>query len=141
MNRSHSPCLTNSEILKYESKIKIISAPIPAPSAECSFKIKEDNIEKEYKIPIIKGSDGTPFIDMRGFLNKSGYSIFDPGLTCTAMCSSTITYIDGTKGELFYRGYKIEDLCENCDYMEVCYLLIYGVLPNETQKEKFEKAV
>ncbi len=64
---------------------------------------------------------------------------YDPGFLSTAACQSAITYIDGDKGELLYRGYPIEQLAENCDYLETCYLLLYGELPNEAQKADFDK--
>ena len=62
---------------------------------------------------------------------------YDPGYTSTASCQSAITYIDGEKGKLLHRGYAIEDLANNSDYPEVCYLLLNGELPDENQKEKF----
>ena len=62
--------------------------------------------------------------------------LYDPGFTSTASCSSQITYIDGEKGTLLHRGYKIEDLAEKSDYPEVCYLLLNGELPNKVNKEK-----
>ncbi len=72
---------------------------------------------------------------------KSGHFTFDPGYTCTGSCVSQITSIDGHKGKLTYRGYKIEDLAENCSYLEVCYLLLYGELPSKSEKLKFEETV
>ncbi|MCZ3100054.1 citrate (Si)-synthase, partial [Acinetobacter baumannii] len=62
---------------------------------------------------------------------------YDPGFMSTASCNSRITYIDGDKGELLYRGYPIEQLAEKCDFLEVCYLLLKGELPNAKQKEEF----
>ena len=65
--------------------------------------------------------------------------LYDPGFTSTASCSSQITYIDGEKGLLLHRGYKIEDLAEKSDYSEVCYLLLNGELPSKENKERFIK--
>src|SRR5438045_8241229 len=62
---------------------------------------------------------------------------YDPGFMSTGSCQSSITYIDGDKGELLYRGYPIEQLATNCDYLETCYLLLYGELPNPSQKADF----
>jgi citrate synthase len=67
--------------------------------------------------------------------------VFDPGFMATGSCASTITYIDGEKGELLYRGINIKDLAENSSYMEVCYLLIYGFLPSKQELIKFEDTV
>jgi citrate synthase len=66
---------------------------------------------------------------------------FIKGFTCSGSCASTITYIDGDKGELRYRGYNIADLAEKCSYMEVCYLLIYGELPSALELKTFEEIV
>lgn len=66
---------------------------------------------------------------------------YDPGFTATGSCASTITYIDGDKGQLLYRGYKIEDLAEYSSFMEVCYLMIYGVLPSKPEFVLFEDHV
>ena len=74
---------------------------------------------------------GKKQIDVRRLLTDTGYMSYDPGFIVTASCMSNITYIDGAKGELLYRGYKIEDLAEHSTYMETCYLLIYGVLPSK----------
>lgn len=69
-------------------------------------------------------------IDIRKLYQQCGHFTYDPGFTATGSCASTITYIDGAKGELRYRGYDIKDLAENSTFMEVCYLLIYGELPD-----------
>jgi citrate synthase len=72
---------------------------------------------------------------------KTGKFTYDPGFLSTAACDSSITYIDGDKGELLYRGYPIEQLATQCDYLETCYLLLYGELPNAAQKQKFDNTV
>ena len=69
---------------------------------------------------------------------ETGCFTYDPGYTSTGSCESTITYIDGEDGVLLYRGYPIQDLAGKCDYPEICYLLLYGELPTELQKSKFE---
>jgi citrate synthase len=87
--------------------------------------------------PILEGTVGPEVIDIRTLYGKTGKFTYDPGFLSTASCSSAITYIDGDKGELLYRGYPIEELATRCDYLEVCYLLLYGDLPTAAQKERF----
>ncbi|TNE65894.1 MAG: citrate synthase [Alphaproteobacteria bacterium] len=89
-------------------------------------------------LPIMEGAVGPKVIDIRKLYAQSGMFTFDPGFTSTASCESKITYIDGDKGELQYRGYPIEQLAEHSDFMECCYLLLFGELPNKAEKEKFE---
>src|SRR6056300_1044530 len=88
------------------------------------------------ELPVLKGSYGPDVIDVSGLL-KAGYFTYDPGFMSTAATESKITYIDGGKGVLLHRGYSIEDLAENSDFLETCYLLWYGQLPNQEQKQEF----
>ena len=88
-------------------------------------------------MPIYKGTIGPDVIDIRKLYGQTGKFTYDPGFLSTASCNSEITYIDGDKGELLYRGYPIEQLAENCDFLEVCYLLLNGELPNAQQKDEF----
>jgi citrate synthase len=92
-------------------------------------------------LPLYKGSIGPDVIDIRALYGKTGKFTYDPGFLSTASCNSTITYIDGDKGELLYRGYPIEQLATKCDYLETCYLLLYGELPNAAQRVDFVKRV
>ncbi len=92
-------------------------------------------------LPIYKGTVGPQVIDIRKLYAQTGKFTYDPGFLSTASCSSTITYIDGDKGELLYRGYPIEQLAVNCDFLETCHLLLYGELPNAAQKADFTKRV
>ena len=92
-------------------------------------------------LPLYKGSIGPDVIDIRKLYAQTGKFTYDPGFLSTASCNSTITYIDGDKGELLYRGYPIEQLAVNCDYLETCHLLLYGDLPNPTQKKDFTARV
>jgi len=92
-------------------------------------------------LPIYKGSIGPDVIDIRKLYAQTGKFTYDPGFLSTASCESKITYIDGDKGELLYRGYPIEQLAENCDFLETCYLLLKGELPNVEQKTDFVKTV
>ncbi len=92
-------------------------------------------------LPIYKGTVGPDVIDIRKLYGATGKFTYDPGFMSTAACNSSITYIDGDKGELLYRGYPIEQLAVNCDFLETCYLLLNGELPNAGQKDKFVKTV
>ena len=93
------------------------------------------------EFPIYKGSIGPDVIDIRKLYGASGKFTYDPGFMSTAACNSSITYIDGDKGELLYRGYPIEQLAVNCDFLETCFLLLNGELPNATQKKSFVDTV
>jgi citrate synthase len=91
--------------------------------------------------PILSGTVGPDVIDIRALYGKTGKFTYDPGFLSTASCSSAITFIDGDKGELLYRGYPIEELATRCDFMETCYLLLYGELPTMAQKTDFVSIV
>jgi citrate synthase len=93
------------------------------------------------ELPIYKGSIGPDVIDIRKLYGATGKFTYDPGFMSTAACNSSITYIDGDKGELLYRGYPIEQLAVNCDFLETCYLLWNGELPSAEQKKKFVDTV
>jgi len=92
-------------------------------------------------LPLKEGSHGPAVIDISSLYQQSGYFTYDPGFTSTASCRSAITYIDGEEGILLYRGYPIEQLAEQSSYIEVCYLLIYGELPNQKQLEEFDHII
>jgi citrate synthase len=91
--------------------------------------------------PILQGSIGPEVVDIRALYAKTDRFTYDPGFMSTAACASTITYIDGDKGELLYRGYPIEELAVKCDFLEVCYLLWNGELPDAAQKKEFVSLV
>ena len=92
---------------------------------------------KSVDLPVYSGAHGPDVIDIRKLYAQTGMFTYDPGFLSTASCNSTITFIDGDKGELLYRGYPIEQLAKKCDFLETCYLLLNGELPDETQKEDF----
>lgn len=96
--------------------------------------------DKVLELPIYSGSLGPDVVDVRGLASNSLFT-YDPGFVSTASCESKITYIDGDKGILLYRGYPIEQLAENSNYLEICYLLLYGDLPNRQEKERFESSI
>src|SRR6267378_6497288 len=89
------------------------------------------------EFPVLTGSMGPEVIDIRTLYARSGMFTYDPGYLSTASCSSAITFIDGDAGILLYRGYPIEQLAQHCDFLEVCYLLLNGELPNRQQKNEF----
>ena len=93
------------------------------------------------ELPIYKGSVGPDVIDIRKLYGQTGKFTYDPGFLSTASCNSKITYIDGDKGELLYRGYPIEQLATNCDFLETCFLLLNGELPNAAEKTEFVNRV
>ena len=93
---------------------------------------------KSYDFPILRGTMGPDVIDISTFFSDTGMFTFDRGYTSTAMCKSTITYIDGLKGELMYRGYDIAYLAENKTFIDVAYLLLNRELPNDQQYEAFK---
>ncbi|MDB5765755.1 MAG: gltA [Collimonas fungivorans] len=105
--------------------------------ATLSFSDGSPSVE----FPIYKGTVGPEVIDIRKLYGATGKFTYDPGFMSTAACNSSITYIDGDKGELLYRGYPIEQLAVNCDFLETCYLLLNGELPTAKQKETFDATV
>jgi len=92
-------------------------------------------------LPIYQGTVGPDVIDIRKLYGQTGKFTYDPGFLSTASCNSKITFIDGDKGELLYRGYPIQDLAGNCDFLEVCYLLLNGHLPNEKENAEFQDII
>ena len=97
--------------------------------------------DKSYEFPVIKGTQGPDVIDISKLYNESNNFTFDPGFLSTASCDSKITYIDGDVGILRYRGYNIAELAEKSDFLEVCYLLLHGDLPDAKQKTEFNRQI
>ncbi|MBL1240600.1 MAG: citrate synthase [OCS116 cluster bacterium] len=96
---------------------------------------------ENYDFPVYEASVGPDVIDISTLYAKTDNFTYDPGFTSTASCESKITYIDGNKGVLLYRGYPIGELAENASFLEVCFLLLNGELPNEEEKDEFEHAI
>ncbi len=96
---------------------------------------------KSFDLPLLSPTAGPDVIDIRKLYAEAGVFTYDPGYTSTASCDSTITYIDGAKGELLHRGYPIDQLAEKSHYLEVCYLLLYGELPKASDLEAFEATI
>ena len=109
-----------------------------ANTTKRTMTLTDNATGKKYELPVFSGTTGPDVIDVRSLYQDTGCFTFDPGYTSTGSCESAITFIDGDKGVLLYRGYPIADLAESCDFMEVCYLLLYGDLPTADQKRKFE---
>ena len=96
---------------------------------------------KDYEFNVRKGSVGPDVIDVSKLYGQTGAFTYDPGFTSTASCESKITYIDGDEGILMYRGYPIDELAEHGDFIETCYLLLYGNLPTASERKEFETAI
>jgi len=109
--------------------------------ADYKATIAFSNGAPSFEMPVYNGSIGPDVIDIRKLYGQTGLFTYDPGFLSTASCESAITFIDGDKGELLYRGYPIEQLATNCDFMETCHLLLHGELPNASEKVAFSKLV
>ena len=116
-------------------------SPEAAAAGSETVTLIDNSTGKKVTLPLLSGSVGPKVIDIRKLYAETGYFTFDPGYTATGSCESAITYIDGDKGILLYRGYPIEQLAENSDFMEVCFLLLNGELPTPAQKTKFERDI
>jgi len=103
-----------------------------------TFTVTDNATGKSYELPVIHGSVGPRVVDIRKFYADTGCFTFDPGFTSTGSCESKITFIDGDKGILLHRGYPIEQLAENCSFLEVAFLLLFGELPNAAQMSQFD---
>jgi citrate synthase len=103
--------------------------------------ISFSNGSPSFEMPVYQGSIGPDVIDIRKLYGQTGMFTYDPGFLSTASCQSAITYIDGDKGELLYRGYPIEQLATSCDFMDTCHLLMYGDLPSVQKKKDFTHLV
>ena len=105
------------------------------------FTLFNNETGQSFEIPIISGNDGPNVLDIRSIYKETGMFTYDPGFTSTASCDSGITFIDGHKGILRYRGYSVKDLATNSNFMEVCYLLLHGDLPSPTDRKRFENVI
>src|SRR5690606_6826174 len=118
-----------------------MSANPAAANNQRTVTLTDDQTGKSVKMPILSGSEGDDVIDIRGLHKEMGYFTHDPGFTATSSCESGLTFIDGDKGILMHRGYDVADLAENCNFLEVAYLLLYGELPNKKEFEEFEYSI
>ena len=106
-----------------------------------TFTLTNDETGESYKLPVKEGSIGPNVIDVRKLYSETGHFTFDPAFTSTGSCKSRITYIDGDEGKLLHRGYSIEDLAKQSNFLEVCYLLLYGNLPGESEYSEFQNNI
>jgi citrate synthase len=111
------------------------SKAVPDGKATLTYK------GKSFDLPVLAGSTGPEVVDIRQLYSQADIFTYDPGFTSTASCESDITFIDGDKGILLYRGYPIDQLAQNSNFLEVCYLLLHGDLPNKTEMQQFDKAI
>jgi citrate synthase len=111
------------------------------PAVKESVTLTDGQSKKSLTLPLLSGTLGPKVIDVRKLYADMGVFTYDPGYTSTGSCESKITFIDGDEGVLLHRGYPIEELAEKSDFMEVCYLLLYGELPSAEQKKKFVDGV
>ncbi|MBE0472908.1 citrate synthase [Rhodoferax sp.] len=109
--------------------------------AENKATLSFSNGSPSVELPVYQGTVGPDVIDIRKLYGQTGMFTYDPGFLSTASCQSAITYIDGDKGELLYRGYPIEQLARQCDYLDTCYLLLKGELPNLQARQDFHRLI
>src|SRR5215510_14152212 len=124
-------------------KIKVVDSKITPqqPKAYAAVSVKDPRTGQSWDLPILKGTIGPDVVDVRKLYTEHGLFTYDPGYGSTGSTQSAITYIDGEAGVLMHRGYRIEELAAYSDFMEVCYLLLEGELPNAKQKSQFEKDI
>ena len=106
--------------------------------SEHKVTITDETTGESLELPVLRGTEGEPTLVIKSLPSTLGYFTYDPGFTATAACTSHITFIDGDKGILRYRGYPIEQLAESSTFLEVAYLLLNGDLPDKKQLESFE---
>jgi len=106
-----------------------------------TITLKDNSTGKEIELPILRPTEGTATVDVRGLYRELGYFTYDPGFLSTASCRSKITYMDGEHGILRYRGYAIEELAEKSTFLETCYLLFNGDLPNKAELDEFSDII
>jgi citrate synthase len=111
------------------------SKAVPAGKATLNYN------NKSYDLPVFAGSVGPNVVDIRKLYGDADIFTYDPGFTSTASCESEITFIDGEKGILLYRGYPIDQLAEHSSFLEVCYLLLHGELPSKAEMQKFDRSI
>jgi len=111
---------------------------MPDTPKQRTVTVIDNSSGNSFDLPILEGTCGPDVIDISTLYKKSGYFTHDPGFVSTSSCDSTITFIDGEKGILLHRGYAIADLADHCQFLEVCYLLLNGELPNKDEKKQFD---
>jgi citrate synthase len=109
--------------------------------SEKTVTITDEASGKSLDLPVVRGTEGEPTLEIKTLPKELGYFTYDPGFTATASCSSAITFIDGARGVLTYRGYPIEQLAEKSNFLEVAYLLLNGELPNHAEYDDFQRDI
>ena len=108
--------------------------------SEKKAQLTIDGVDEAIELPVYEGSTGPDVVDVSSLVGK-GFFTYDPGFMSTASCESDITFIDGGKGILLHRGYPIEQLAEKVSFLDTCFLLLNGELPNPGEKEEFENKI
>jgi citrate synthase len=111
---------------------------LPESKEKCTIELPNGD---KHELDLYEPTIGPKAFNGPQLYQKTGLFTFDPGFTSTASCVSAITYIDGEKGQLLYRGYSIDELAEHCTFLETCFLLLYGDLPDRQQLEIFQEKV
>jgi len=109
--------------------------------SEHTVTITDNKTGKQIELPVKQSTLGPHAVDIGQFFREMGYFTYDPGFLSTASCQSELTYLDGDKGELLYRGYPIEQLAEHSNFLEVAYLMLYGELPGKDNLESFNNII
>ncbi len=117
------------------------NTPTSASGRNETVTLVDHRRDRAYELPVRRGTMGPDLIDIQRLYRETGLFTYDPGYTSTGSCASGLTYIDGEAGILLHRGYRIEDLAQHSDYLEVCYLLLHGELPTAAQKAEFVRAI
>ncbi len=139
LRRIMAPCGPNAGAGAHPSLAARLGPPMLEKAASMSDPTGSFSIgDTTVKMPVKTGTIGPSVVDIGKLYAGTGMFTYDPGFTSTASCESQITYIDGDEGILLYRGYPIDQLAENGDFLETAYLLLYGELPNPTQKKDFD---
>jgi len=113
----------------------------PQQKEDKTFTLTNDQTGESVQLPVYDPTHGPSVMDVTKLYPQTGHFTHDPGFAATSSCESKITFIDGEKGELLYRGYDIADLADNCTFLETVYLLLYGELPDKNQKDEFDNII
>jgi citrate synthase len=123
--------------MSHQTREMVEETPVGSPQAPPAARLTLEG--KDYELPVLVGSEGEKAIDVTHLRTQTGYITLDPGYGNTGACESSITFIDGEQGILRYRGYPIEEIAGRTSFVDVCYLLIYGHLPNAEEMKQFRE--
>lgn len=133
--------MTANSANQIEKNVELDQDQDTAPERAHSFTLHDNLTGESHDIPVLEGTEGPRVLDISNLYKDVGIFTYDPGFTSTASCSSSITFIDGEQGILRHRGYAIDELAANSDYLDVCYLLFHGELPSPEEKEEFDRSI